>query len=231
MKRLNAPRTWPIHRKQGGRFIIKPFPGGQSLEHTLPLAIILRDLLHKATNRKEVRKILNEGLVMVDEKTRKHPKYPVGLFDTVKFPTINEAYRLVIKNGKLALLSIPLEESNKKIVRINKKKHVKNALIQLGLSDGRNILINKEDKDNFHVGDSLLISVPDQKVIEKYSPSINAYVYIYKGKHSGRYGILKNIEEELITIASGDEEVKTKKEYGIVISAPDKQPVIKLWEA
>ena len=231
LKRISAPRTWPIPRKTGGRFIIKPLPGGQVLEHTLPLGVILRDLLKKANTRKEVKRILHERLVEVDCRTRRRIEHPVGLFDTIRMPTIKEAYRVILdKHGKLGLIEIPLEEAEKKIVRINVKKHIHGGDLQLGLSDGRTMIIKKEDKDKYKVGDSLLIKLPSQEVLDHYKPEKDSWVYIFRGKHAGKIGILQEIEEGLIILKVDEEEIRTRKDYGIVISHPGQEPVIRLVE-
>ncbi len=229
LKRISAPRTWPIKRKEGGRFIIKPLPGGYKLEHTLPLAVVIRDLLGKALTRKEVKRILHNRLVEVDKRVRTRINHPVCFMDTIYFKEINEAYRLILNDkGKLSLITIPVEEAEKKIVRIEGKKHIRGGDIQLALSGGRTMIIKKEDKDKYKIGESLLIKLPSQEIIDQYKIENNSWIYIYKGKHAGKKGLLLGIDEDLITLKVGEEEVKTRKEYGIVISKPNQEPSIKI---
>ena len=50
LKRIAAPRTWPIKRKTT-KWITRPYPGGQNLDHTLQLNLIFKDLLKLNSNR------------------------------------------------------------------------------------------------------------------------------------------------------------------------------------
>src|SRR3989344_2156643 len=56
LKRLASPKFWPIERKKK-RYVVKPKPGPHSLEKSLPLGIIIRDVLHYAEN-KNVEKVI-----------------------------------------------------------------------------------------------------------------------------------------------------------------------------
>ncbi len=231
IKRISAPRTWPIPRKVGGRFITKPNPGGHSLEHTLPLVVVFRDVLKKAETRKEVKRILYNNTIQVDGVRRKDLAYPFGLLDTLYIKEINEAYRLVMNTrGKLELLEIPPEEVNKKIVKIKVKKHIKGGDIQLGLDDGRTIIVKKEDKDKYKVGDSLFIEVPSQKILDIYKLEPGCWIYISKGRHAGVKGKFKSLEQDndIMILETDKGDIRVKKEYGIIISKPDQDPPIKI---
>ena len=222
MKRLSAPNTWPIPRKVGGRFIIKPAPGGQRLERTLPLGIILRDILKKVNTRKELKIVLNKGLILVNERKRKKENFPVGLFDTIHIPVLKEAYRLTINKGKLSVISIDEREANLTVTRIKGKTFLKSGKIQLNLENGWNILSKKDYK----IGDTVLLDMT-QKEIKEVLPLEKGYiVFIDQGKHSGLVGELKDVEEDLLILQLGKEEIRTKKEYGVVIGKDN--PIITL---
>lgn len=82
LKRVAAPRTWPITRKTS-KWVVKPTPGAHSEERGMPLVVVLRDLLHLADKSKEIKQILHEGQVLVDGRVRKDHRFVVGMFDTV----------------------------------------------------------------------------------------------------------------------------------------------------
>jgi Ribosomal protein S4E len=79
-KRIAAPRSWKIERKTA-YWTVKPRPGPHPGNRSIPLLLIVRDMLKLADNSKEAKRILNEGNVTVDGKVRKDHKFPVGIFD------------------------------------------------------------------------------------------------------------------------------------------------------
>jgi len=190
LKRIASPKTWQIPRK-GYKWIIKPNPGPHSLEMGMPIAVWLREYLGIAKNMKEVRFMLNSGKVLVDNRPIRDPAFQVGLMDTISIPEIDKYYRVLINQKlKLFLHEIPKEEASKKVVRVTKKQTVKGGIIQVTGHDGRNFLVDNSIK----VGDSLLITLPDQK-IEKIIPvKSGTIVYFYYGAKAGTLGKVKEIK-------------------------------------
>ena len=78
MKRLTMPRSWPLPRKST-IWIQKPNPCGHSLEHCMPLGVILRDVLGVALTRREAKRIVHSKLVKVDGNTETDVGRGVGL--------------------------------------------------------------------------------------------------------------------------------------------------------
>jgi small subunit ribosomal protein S4e len=190
LKRLAAPKTWPIPRK-GAKWIIKPSPGPHSMEMGMPIAVWLRDYLGIAKNMREVRFILNNEKILVDGRPVRDPSFQVGLMDTLSIPDLDKHFRVLINHKlKLFLHEIPEEESKCKIVRVIRKQMVKGGRIQVTGHDGRNFIIDSEIK----VGDGLLISLPDQN-IEKIIPiKEGTIVYFFYGAKAGSLGRVKEIK-------------------------------------
>jgi len=67
LSRLNAPTSWSIKRKVI-KFTTRPSGGAHSLRESIPLSIVVTQLLKYARTRKEVKKILNEGKIFVNGK-------------------------------------------------------------------------------------------------------------------------------------------------------------------
>ena len=44
LKRYKAPKSWPIHPKED-TWTVKPAPGSHAIEDSLPLLVIIRDIL------------------------------------------------------------------------------------------------------------------------------------------------------------------------------------------
>ena len=181
IKRLVVPRSWPITRKTN-IWAQKPNPSGHSLELCMPLGIILRDVLGVAHNMREAKRILHSGQVMVDAKVEKDRARAVGLMDVLTVGEDN--FRCVIdKNGKLRYRPIPKKAASSKICRVMGKSTIKGGKTQIHLHDGRNIIV--EDPSICNTGDSLVISLPDQKISSHLEMKKGALAYLTGGSHIG----------------------------------------------
>ncbi len=240
LKRIAAPKLYPVPRKAGGRFVIKPAPGPHPADRCIPLGIILRDILGYARTLREVKKILNKGFIKIDGRVIRDYKFPVGIMDVVEITETEEYYRILPFNRKLFLHEIKKEEANIKVLKIINKRYVKGANIQLNLFDGRNILFKVKSEEErrdilqkYKVGDSLVITVPEQKIIDHIPMNVNSYAIVILGKHMGEHGKIKAIHKIFGPRAStaeiikdGNEAIITALEYLYVIGRDS--PVISL---
>ena len=96
LKRNKIPKTWAVPRK-GTKYVVRPL---NNLKNSVPLLIILRDMLKVARTRKEVKKLLNLGKIKVNGKVVKEEKYALTLFDVLKLGEKN--LRVVFKGKKFA---------------------------------------------------------------------------------------------------------------------------------
>ena len=92
LRRSVAPWWWPIPRKEGGVWTVRPNPGPHPLEKCLPLAIIVRDVLRYAKTLREARYVIGQGHIKVDGRVRRDYKYPVGLMDVIEIVPTGELY-------------------------------------------------------------------------------------------------------------------------------------------
>ncbi len=182
LHRIAAPKKYPILKKVA-HYVIKVSPGPHPKRDSLPLLLILRDLLRLTKNAKESKKLLNSRKVLVDKKVRKDPKFPVGLMDVISIPDLNQNFRVVFDNhGKVRLIEIDEKEAGLKLCKIMDKKLIKKGKIQLNLHDGRNILV---DDQKYKSGDSILISLPKQEIKLHLPFEKGMLVYIVDGTHIG----------------------------------------------
>lgn len=223
LKRLASPRTWPLRRKKRKAcFISRPRPGPHSQEGSLPLGLLLRDFLSFAHTMQEAKKLLNNRPVLIDGERRKDSRLPVGLFDVLSFPETKENFRLLLdRKGRLALKAVKPAESSLKPCKIIGKTALPGR-IQLNLHDGRNLLVDLNFPSK--VGDTLLITLPDQKIKELLSLKKDAFVFLTKGKRAGDAGLLQEIKGELAIYQKDSQTIETLKEYLFVLG--DKKPVI-----
>ena len=73
MKRLNAPRTLKLHKKEK-KWTIRANPGAHPLEKSIPLGLIIRDYLNLSDTLSETKNIISNGEILVDGEKRKNYK-------------------------------------------------------------------------------------------------------------------------------------------------------------
>ena len=200
LKREASPAFWPIHRKEF-TWAVKPRPGPHPIDRCIPLVLIVREILGLAETRKEARKIISQGKIKVDGKVRRDDRFPAGLMDVVSIPELKVNYRILPYEKGLTLHPIDEKEAEFKLCRIENKTTVRGGHIQLNLHDGRSILIRVEDptnpeEDNYRTLDTLMISIPDQEIIEHLRMEEGMSAILIDGKNIGKHGIISSIEEQ-----------------------------------
>ncbi len=218
LKRIASPKWWPIERKTK-KFVIVP-RGPYLREFSLPLVVFIRDVLKIAETRKEASLIIRKGEIIIDGKKRRDPNFGIGLFNNIEIPSLKKVYRAIPKKG-LSFIEVPEKEAKLKICKIIDKKTLRGKKTQINLNDGRNILTN----ENYSTQDSLLIELPEQKIIDHIKFAENSTCIIFKGKNAGKIGKIKAIEKDRILM--GDEKtIEVPKDFVMVVGK--EQPLIKL---
>jgi len=238
IKRLAAPRTWKIKRKES-KFVVKPRPGPHSIEESLPLLIIVRDLLGYAKNAREAKKVIKEGKILVDGRVRRDHKFPVGLMDIIEIPSAND-YRIVIfdKRGKLVLEKIGKKNAKYKLCKIKDKSFVKGGDLQLHLHDGRNLLIRVKDpcsprEDVYKTKDTIVLNLENNKIKAHFKYDVGSLAYITGGSHVGEVAKIKEIKitrssmPNVVTLEN-EEEFETIEDYIFVIG--EKEPYLPVFK-
>ena len=225
LKRLAAPKTWQVRRKNS-KFITKQVPGPHGSESGMALGTILKEVLTYADSNREVKKILNANEVKIDGKVRKDFRFPVGIFDTLEFASTNEYFRVMAdKQGKISMVKIKKEEASLKPCKIIGKTIV-NGKLQLNLFDGKNILASS---GAYKVGDTLLLSLPDKKITKHLKLDKKSAIFLTGGKHIGETGNVEDIVENKIIYKNHEGElVETSKKYAFVVG--DSKPLITIHE-
>ena len=181
LKRLVAPRSWNIARKER-TWTTKPMPGKHSLEGALPISTILRDYLKVCDNNREAKIILHNRDVFVDQRVVNKPKFPVGLMDVISIPKIKLHVRAMLdKHGRIEFVPIKAADSKWKLARVENKRNIKGGHTQINLHDGTNIL----SKEKVKTGDVLQLDLPDLKVKKILKFKKGAQSLIIGGAHVG----------------------------------------------
>lgn len=192
LKRLATPKSIPVTDKKDRKWMIKHAPGPHPKKHSIPLAVLVRDILKVAPTLREVRKILSGRMLLVDGKARVDEKFPVGLMDVVSLPKADKYYRIMVDNkARLVPVEIKKDEASLKIVRVVGKHTVPGGKLSYSLHDGRNMLGDNHVK----VGDSLVVSLPEAKMKSHLKRDKGSKCLIMEGKHAGSVVKLKEIIE------------------------------------
>ena len=228
LKRFKSPKTWPIHQKEN-TWTVKPAAGPHSIKGSLPLMIVVRDILGIADNSREAKTIINNGEVLVDGRARKDYKFPVGFMDVIQIPKNNGIYRILSDSkGRLLLHEIKEENLEFKLCKVEKISLVKGGKTQLGLHDGRNVLT----EETLKVGDVVKLQIPDQEILENIAFEEGNIGLVTGGKHTGEIGTIKEINitkssmSNTVVIETKNNTFLTLKDYVFVIG--NEEPIISL---
>src|SRR3989344_38687 len=227
LKRLASPKFWPIERKKK-RYVVKPKPGPHSLEKSLPLGIIIRDVLHYAENMKEAKEILLQGNIKIDGIVRKEHNFPAGLMDVLALG--DENYRILAGKRGLYLKKISETEARIKLLRIKNKTAAKKGKIQVNFHDGSNKLFAAEDKlAKSSTGDTFVVNIENKNVEKVIKYDKGNLGIIVEGKNVGVIGkirkliVTKSPKPNMVTL-EGKEKIAVPKDFVFVIG--EDKPVI-----
>ncbi len=229
MKRLAAPRTWPLKRK-ASVWATKQSPGAHSVEDSMPAAMVLRDMAGVCDTAREAKRIIGNRELLVDGKPVKNPKAPIGVMDVVSIPKSGLNFRMLLTDkGKLTLVPIKDDEAKFKLCRIENKTIIAGGKTQLNLSGGRNIVLGE---NKYTVGDTLKLAVPEQTVTGHYSFTKGSSVLVVSGAQTGRteqiaeHVVVKGSADDIIVFTDGSETVSRN-----IFVIGDSKPAITLPEA
>ncbi|MFX1505549.1 MAG: 30S ribosomal protein S4e [Promethearchaeota archaeon] len=237
-KRLSAPIAYPIPRKHG-IFTIKPYPTRSTMDSSIPLGIVIREILGYAKTLSEVKKILSRRMIKVDGKVQTSYKSSMGPMDILEITKTDEYYRLTPYRGKrrFKLHPISKEDAHLKMQRIKRKQTVKKNLIQLTFHDGRNYLMDPEEEHKFPISelavkDSVMFNLEDRTIEDHYPFTEGNTALIMGGHNVGVVGKIQEIETQsgrrtrTITLETEMGEIKTTDHHLFVIGRDE--PVIEI---
>lgn len=219
------PEKWKLVRKST-KWMLRHDPTHE-FESSMSLNLIFKDLLNIAKTSREAKHILNNQEILVDGRRRKEMSYSCGILDVINVPLLKENYRMMIDTrGKILALKITDADAKIKPVKIIGKTILKGGKMQLNLSDGRTMLVNNPD---YKMGDTLVISLPEQKVQDHIQFDKKHMVYLIGGNHAGKHGEIIDFKDGNVIIKTKEgHNVETLKKYALVIGK--NKPCIKLIE-
>ncbi|MBN2066879.1 MAG: 30S ribosomal protein S4e [Candidatus Diapherotrites archaeon] len=227
-KRLAAAKVVSILRKEN-TWTIRTKPGPHNKKNSIPLGVALRDLIKIAKTMKETKYILNQGAVEVDGRTVKDYGFPVGIFDIIAIKPENKTYRVLFnKKGKLVLAE-EKQGSKEKLCKVVGKSAGKKGIVQVQTSDGRTFPMKKT---SVKVGDSLLVSVPSQKVVKELKVEEGSSALVIAGSNVGILCTVKKVtpgtmrRPKLVELESQDKVFQTTEENIFIVG--EKKPLLEV---
>lgn len=228
LKRAYAPRQWKIHRKEK-RWTIRNTPGPHTSDLSVPITFILRDYLGYAKNVHEVKKILTEGLILVNGKPQRDYRYRVGVMDIVEIPRTEEYYRVLPNyKGTITLHPISAEEKTRKLYKIKNVTLLKGGRYQLNFHDGNNFVSDKK----YETYQSVIVDMERNEIVEAIPLSEGSLVFIVSGKNVSKVGRIREIHEfgmnpDAVLLESPEGTFQTLKDYVFAVGVND-TPAISL---
>lgn len=186
LKRNNFKTFWPIPRKGTKYLATATHNKGESI----PLIVIVRDIFQLVETKKELKKVISEKKIKVNQKVIRETNYPVCLFDIISFSDSKKNYRAIFsRNRKMIFEEVKEKDAETKIFKVMNKKVLSGKKVQLNLMHGRNII----SKEKINPGDSVVLNLKDNKVIKVIPLEKGKSIFVIKGKHIGAQGEIKEI--------------------------------------
>jgi small subunit ribosomal protein S4e len=217
-KRLSATERIPLGRK-ATKYLICPTPGTHKKIESIPLAIVLRDILEITHTNRETKKALNAGKILINGVPRKDHRLPIGFLDEISFTDIKDRYIVVYNQlGKFEIKKQDKPQS--RAMRIIGKTCLSKGKTQINLFTGKNILVDKDA--SYKVGDSVILE--KNKITKHLKFEKGAKVFLTAGKHIGNNGVIESIKEsknwsepKKVMVKTSQGTFETPKEYAYII--------------
>ena len=224
-KRLSAPDSWPIERKEE-TWTVKAGAGPHGAAG-VPLVVLLRDVLGYVDSTKEARYALDRGQVLINGEPAGDEERPIGMFDILSFAERDEQYRVFPgQGGRLSLTPISAEAAGSRLGKLTDKRQVRGGAFQLTLHDGSTLRRDAETAAAYSPGDSLVVDTESGEIVAHFAFEEGAMVTAVDGAHAGEIGRLESIAVtpgsgangvQVAGLDDGDEGFETVAEYVVVI--------------
>lgn len=188
---MRASKDLGVTQRKSVKWLLAPNPGPHKKMESISAGVLMRDVLEKAGDMREVKKILNSSAFTVDGKKVKDEKYSIGLMDIVALPSESKSYRMSLSGPRLVPKEIKGAAAGRKYLKVSGKHTVKGKKTSITFHDGRNYLGDNHIK----TGDTCVFSVPEFKLLShiKLAPGVSCLVM--EGKHIGEVAKLEKIIE------------------------------------
>lgn len=185
--RQEATTRLPIERK-GTTYVAR---ASSDLENSVPVVIAVRDILHLAKTKREVKKMITQKILKINGKN------VIDFHESVKLFNILEAgktYVLKLSPTRKFFLE-EVKDGKERLCKVIGKKLLAKDKIQLNLHDGTNVLGDNKIK----IGDSLHLDLSGK--IKKHVPlEKGKEVFIIAGRYEGQTGKISDVQGKKASI-------------------------------
>ncbi len=207
------------------KWVVTPKPGSHRKLDSIPLQIVIRDELGLADNAREAKKIIREGLVLINGVIRRTHNFSLGVMDVIQIPKIKKNFLVLPSKNGILVTETSDAGAKIKLRKIVGKKTVKGSKTQLMLSDGSTQIA---DKVKCGVGDTLVLETESGKTKKVLQFKEGNTALIVFGVYSGQVG---KIAEKLPATSASKSltkvgELTTLSEYVLVVG--EEKPLIPL---
>ena len=209
LKRIAAPRTWPIGRKLT-TFVRRPRPGTHRIEQGMSLQTWLVEILGIATTARETRNAIRAGAIRVNGRTAASQDQIVGLFDVISIEGTGDYLITLSPQNRLAITETTYTGEN--LSRIEGKHVLKGGVIQYRLFNGW----TERSDAKYSVGQTVVVK---NGRIDRVLPlEKGAKVYFTRGLSVGRRGEVKELSDDKVTVTVDGKDVESHRDIFVVIT-------------
>lgn len=192
LKRQAASTKLPIKRK-GTKYVARAL---SHVNESVPVVIAVRDMLKLARTTREVKQMINKGLLKINWRPVHDERESIKLFNILEADKVY--YLTLLRTGKFVLKELNKDEN--RLCKVVEKRLVKSGKIQLNLHDGSNVIT---DKNKIVTGD--LIHLDKEGNMVNHVPlDKGRQVFIIKGRHLGQSGVINSISKREILVKLED---------------------------
>lgn len=204
LKRQEAAIKLPIPRK-GTKYIVRAL---SHINTSVPITIAVRDILRLAQTTAEVKSMIHQKLLKINNQPVRNHKESLKLFNLLE---ADKTYILtLLPTGKFTFEET--KEKNIRLCKVINKKLIKNNLIQLNLHDGSNVI----SKENIFVGDSIYLD-QEGRIKKHISFEKGKEAIVIKGKYLGLKGKIESVHGSFIKLNLNDKSTELNKSQIVVL--------------
>lgn len=186
-----------------------------------------------ALNRAESMKIVRdrEGMIKIDGKVRRNPRFPLGIMDVVSIEKTGENFRMLVDTkGRFIPHRVDAKEATFKLAKVLQKKIGTSKVPYIVTHDGRTIRFPHPD---VCINDSIKINLTSGAIEGIVKFNNGATVMITGGNNIGRIGHLQSLEKhpgsfEIAHIRDSQGNIFSTRLGNVFIIGDGKEPVISI---
>ena len=188
--RMRAAKQLGVVSRKKVKWLLAPAPGMHKKTESISAGVLLRDVLHRAQNLHEAKRILNSGQMLLDGK-KADVKAAVGLMDVISEPAEKKSYRMSLSGENIAPKELKCDSASRKYFKVTGKHTIRGGKTQIAFHDGRTALLDK----NIMTGDTCVLSIPEFKLVAHLKFGTGAKCLVTHGKHTGEIATLEKLIE------------------------------------